>query len=320
MDLNWLYIVLYALFLLVTGYFIPLFRNKKLSRTFAWIIVGVTVVVSSLATSGQPPLVRMLVIVFLQLLSMKIIVAAEVYADTNRCKKFQWLAFSVGWFGMRPVLFEKLPAPALPHMGLAYKGVTAMVAGFFLLYFSYLSERFPEPSRYFISFLLLLIGVSLILHFGILNLVAAGWRWMGVDVAELFRSPYRSRSLKEFWGKRWNVAFSEMTALIAYRPLKGRLGTENAMIASFLLSGLLHEIAISLPVRTGYGLPMLYFSIHAAAMYAEERSYVVQKIIAHRFLSRVWVVTLLILPLPLLFHREFVLLVLVPLRNMLLMV
>lgn len=36
--------------------------------------------------------------------------------------------------------------------------------------------------------------------------------------------------------------------------------------------------------------------------------------------SRIWVITLLILPLPLLFHREFVIQVLTPLRDMLLMV
>lgn len=319
MDLSWLNIVLYVLFLVAAGYFIPLFRNRKLSRTFAWIIALATVIVSSQVTSGQSPLVRMLIIVFLQLLSMKVIVAAEVYADANRCKKFQWLAFSVGWFGMRPALFEKLPAPALPYIHLVNKGVTSIAGGFFLLYLSFLTERFTKPPAYFISSLLLLIGVSLILHFGVLNLAAALWRWMGVDVAELFRSPYRSRSLKEFWGKRWNIAFSEMTTLIAYRPLKGKVGKEKAMIASFLLSGLLHEIAISLPVRAGYGLPMLYFTIHAVAMYAEERSNIVQKIIAHRFLSRVWVMALLVLPLPLLFHQEFMVSVLVPLRNMLLM-
>lgn len=318
MDLSWLYIVMYILFLVTAGYFIPITGSKKLSRFVAWIIAVVTLVVSCLATSGQSPLMRMVVIVFLQLLSMKIIVAAEVYSDANRLKKIQWLAFS-GWFGMRPALFEKLPAPALPYIHLVYKGVAAMAIGFFLLCLSFFTERFTQAPAYFITCLLLLAGVSMMLHFGILNLTAAMWRWLGVDVAELFRSPYRSRSLKEFWGKRWNVAFSEMTALIAYRPLKESLGTEKAVIASFLLSGLLHEIAISLPVRAGYGLPMLYFVIHAAAMQAEARSSIVQKIIAHRFMSRVWVITLLILPLPLLFHREFMLNVLVPLRNILLM-
>jgi hypothetical protein len=128
----------------------------------------------------------------------------------------------------------------------------------------------------------------------------------------------RFHSLKEFWGKRWNIAFSEMTALIAYRPLKTKIGVEKAVIVSFLLSGLLHEIAISLPVRAGYGLPLIYFGIHAFAMHLEAKSPIIQKITRHKFLSHVWVMTLLVLPMPLLFHPAFMQHVLIPLRTLLL--
>jgi alginate O-acetyltransferase complex protein AlgI len=87
-----------------------------------------------------------------------------------------------------------------------------------------------------------------------------------------------------------------MTTLIAYRPLKTKIGIDKAVIASFLLSGLLHEIAISLPVRTGFGLPMSYFIIHAVAMYLESKSTFVQRIVRHNIFSHVWVMSLLILP------------------------
>jgi D-alanyl-lipoteichoic acid acyltransferase DltB (MBOAT superfamily) len=163
-----------------------------------------------------------------------------------------------------------------------------------------------------------LAGLSLILHFGILNLSTALWRRLGVDVSELFRSPYKARSLKEFWGKRWNLAFSEMTALIAYRPLKYKIGAENAVIISFLVSGLLHEIAISFPVSSGYGLPLLYFIIHAVAMQLEAKSLFVKRLLSHRLLSHIWVLSLLVIPMPILFHRAFVSEVLIPLREMLL--
>lgn len=105
----------------------------------------------------------------------------------------------------------------------------------------------------------MLAGMSFILHFGILNLSTAAWRMTGVDITELFIAPYKSKSLKEFWGKRWNMAFSEMTALVIYKPLVGTYGKSLAMIAAFSVSGILHEIAISFPVQSGYGLPLLFF-------------------------------------------------------------
>jgi alginate O-acetyltransferase complex protein AlgI len=50
-----------------------------------------------------------------------------------------------------------------------------------------------------------------------------------------------------------------MTAMAVHRPLQRRLGRGPALLGSFLVSGLLHEVAISLPVRAGWGLPKLYF-------------------------------------------------------------
>jgi hypothetical protein len=315
--MNWLYILCYVTFLLVLGYILPLLKKESLTRTLSWAIVAVTVLVSTLITSNQSPLTRMVVIVFLQLLSMKIVVVTETYSGENRLNFFQWISFSAGWFGMRPVLFEKLPSASFPYFGLIVKGVSRIAMGFIFLYLSIVAER-NSMFIFFVPQLLMLAGLSFILHFGILNLSTALWRFLGVDVSELFRAPYRSKSLKEFWGKRWNVAFSEMTALIVYRPLKTKIGVEKAVISSFLLSGLLHEIAISFPVRAGYGLPMIYFGIHAFAMHLEAKSQLVQKIIRHKFLSHVWVMSLLVLPMPILFHSEFIQHVLVPLRNLIL--
>jgi hypothetical protein len=318
MGMTWLYILCYALFLLITGYILPFLRQKSLARVFAWTIAAVTVLISTLITLNQSPLIRMLVIVCLQLLSMKIVVTTETYSGGNKLKFFQWINFSAGWFGMRPVLFEKLPSVPLPYFNLILKGVSRIIIGFAFLYLSIIAERNSVAGTFFGPQLLMLVGLSLILHFGILNLSAASWRFLGVDVSELFKAPYRSKSLKEFWGKRWNVAFSEMTVLIAYRPLKAKIGVEKAVFISFLLSGLLHEIAISFPVRAGYGLPMIYFGIHAFAMHMEAKSQLVQKIIRHKFLSHLWVMSLLVLPMPILFHSEFIQHVLLPLRNLIL--
>jgi hypothetical protein len=49
---------------------------------------------------------------------------------------------------------------------------------------------------------LLLPGLSLVLHFGVFNLLAGAWRLAGVDCRPLFLAPLESTSLAEFWGRR----------------------------------------------------------------------------------------------------------------------
>ncbi len=150
----------------------------------------------------------------------------------------------------------------------------------------------------------LLPGLSLILHFGIFNIVAGIWRSIGVNVHPLFRAPLQSQSLTEFWGRRWNLAFSEMTTLAVYRPLAASVGTRPALVASFIFSGLLHELAISLPVRAGFGLPLLYFAVHGGLTLIERE-------LTRRgrplcgWVGRAWTLFWLILPLPILFHQPF---------------
>jgi alginate O-acetyltransferase complex protein AlgI len=151
---------------------------------------------------------------------------------------------------------------------------------------------------------LLLPGLSLVLHFGICNVLAGSWRLAGVACDELFREPWRSQNLAEFWSRRWNLAFSQMTAIAVYRPLAPKWSRGGAVMAGFLVSGLLHEMALSVPVRGGYGLPFLYFALHGALVSIEralERR-------GHRLSGSVgwtWAFVWLVGPLPLLFHRPF---------------
>lgn len=320
MDLTWFVILIWLLSLLVIGYVSPLIKDLRKARLSAWMIAIGTAVFSSLISSHQPPLIRMVIIVVLQLVSMKILVAIESYSGEQRLTPMQWASFTLGWFGMRPAPFEKLRSSSLPSARILWKGILRGVIGVFLLYLSLLLQNHSQVHKIFLSQLLLLAGLSLILHFGILNLCTAFWRSQGANVSELFQAPYKSKSLKEFWGKRWNIAFSEMTALIAYRPLKSKAGIEKALVISFLLSGLLHEVAISLPVRTGFGLPMTYFVIQVFAMHLEAHSAFLQKLLQRKWLAHAWVMALLIVPMPLLFHREFIEQVLIPLRTVVLQI
>jgi alginate O-acetyltransferase complex protein AlgI len=95
-----------------------------------------------------------------------------------------------------------------------------------------------------------------------------------------------------------------MTAISVYRPLCKRLGRGPALFAAFLFSGLLHEMAISLPVRGGFGLPLAYFGIHGGLVLLERR--LMERGLPLRgWVGRAWTILWLTLPLPLLFHGPF---------------
>ena len=68
-------------------------------------------------------------------------------------------------------------------------------------------------------------------------------KMMGIDLMENFRSPYLSKSIKEFWG-RWHISLSTWFKDYVYIPLggnrKGKIRTNFNLFATFLLSGLWH--------------------------------------------------------------------------------
>ena len=153
---------------------------------------------------------------------------------------------------------------------------------------------------------LLLIGYSLILHFGVLPASAGFWRVLGVKAYPLFNAPLLSLSLGEFWSRRWNIAFSEMTSLTVYRPLKRILGSRTSFFASFLFSGILHELVLSFPVKAGFGLPLAYFTLQAAVQSAENSIFKGKRAFEGRkWAARLWVYFWILGPAPLLFHPAF---------------
>ncbi len=124
--------------------------------------------------------------------------------------------------------------------------------------------------------------------------------------------PLRSVSLGEFWGRRWNTAFRDLTHRFLFRPLRPRLGATGAVCAGFVFSGVVHDAVISLPARGGFGRPTLFFSLQAAGILIE-RSPAGKRIGLGRG-WRGWVFTMGMLTVPvfLLFHPPFVRTVIVP--------
>ena len=145
-----------------------------------------------------------------------------------------------------------------------------------------------------------LIGLGLVVHFGLLHLLSVVLRLQGFDAQPLFDRPTASRSVGEFWGRRWNRAFADVAGRWIYRPLAPLVGPRRAVLAVFLTSGVVHDMLLSVPAGGGYGLCTLYFALQAAGMLLLRG-------------RRRWVAVLVVvLPLPLLFHPVFMRAVLLP--------
>jgi alginate O-acetyltransferase complex protein AlgI len=300
---------------ILAGYALPRLGLPRHARAVAWtILIAGTAGVERLC-AVQPPGVRMVALISFALLAMKVVVVIEEQARGLKPLAFgRWLGFSAGWIGMQPRLFASAAAGPLPGAGaLMRRGFLHAVSGAVLV----VLERFAwtEFQSRLLASLLLLPGLSLMLHFGLCNLLAGAWRLGAVPCDALFRAPLRSQNLGAFWSKRWNLAFSEMTTIAVYRPLVTRIGRGPALLAGFALSGLLHELAISVPVRAGFGLPLLYFLMHGGLVLVE-RALSRAGHPLNGWIGRVWVFFWVLAPLPLLFHPPFLAGVIWPLIGM----
>ncbi|MGQ7855547.1 MBOAT family protein [Pedobacter sp. WC2501] len=301
-----LYFVVLNTAIIIFGYFMI----KKAHSIFAWLLLLISLATIWFISGGMHPVVKMLTIITTAFISMKVIVTTESYKGKPTMLTFnQWLLFVVGWAGMRAQPFEYFGGAAVPGAWDMIKfGISRLLAGAMLIVLAHAIVRgsFNPTIIYITVSALLLVSFSLVLHFGLLSTSAGIWRLSGVHAYYLFNRPATSVSLTEFWGKRWNIAFIEMTTIALLRPLRHRLGNAAALLIAFLFSGLLHELALSVPVNKGFGLPLLYFFIQGLMVLLEKRlAFSGSRFLQNRMIARIWVFFWLVVPIPLLFHKAF---------------
>lgn len=295
------------LVIVIAGYFILKLKIVWLS----WGMLTVSILSVHLIFLHENSIVRMLAIIATTFTAMKVIAATEEHKQKAQILSFkQWFVFATAWAGMRAQPFETLGAPPLPNTWPMVRfGLIRLITGFAIVLLARHLATLPfntEIKHITIS-AMLLIGYSLILHFGLLSISAGMWRFLGVNTYFLFKAPAKATSLTEFWSKRWNIAFSEMTSIAIFRPLHNKVGAAGALMLAFAFSGLLHELALSVPVNAGYGLPMLYFIMHGTLVLFE-KLLVSKRIpfLKHPFIAHTWIFFWLIVPAPLLFHIHFI--------------
>ncbi len=219
-------------------------------------------------------------------------------------------AYLVAWPGLDAATF--LGKRVAGTRGSAGEWLTAlaMLAAGALLFFAG-ARQLAAVSPYLAGWVGM-VGIVLMLHFGIFHLLSCGWRRCQVRARPLMDRPLASTSLGEFWGRRWNTAFRDLTHRFLFQPCTSRFGTRWGLLAGFLFSGVAHDIVISLPARGGYGGPTIYFAIQGAAMVVE-RSAPGRTIGLGRGLrGRLFAALVLVAPVGWLFHRPFVLGIVLP--------
>jgi len=68
---------------------------------------------------------------------------------------------------------------------------------------------------------------------------------MALDLEPQFDRPYLSASLRDFWGRRWNLSVPALLRQCVFRPVRARLGAPAGVLAAFVVSGLMHEAMFS---------------------------------------------------------------------------
>ena len=225
---------------------------------------------------------------------------------------WQHCAYLIAWPGMDAAAFLQQRTPARQSSCGSKEwslASTKIVAGMLLLFG--LPRLIPPEHEYAVG----LIGMAafvVIVHFGVFHFLSCSWRGAGLTARLVMDRPITSASVGEFWGKRWNTAFRDLTHHCLFRPLARRFGWRSGLAVGFLFSGLIHDIVISLPARGGYGGPTVYFAMQGLAILIERSEAGRRLGLGSGWRGRCFAAAVLVMPVGLLFHRPFVLGILVP--------
>ncbi|KAL6851500.1 hypothetical protein ACP4OV_020433 [Aristida adscensionis] len=105
----------------------------------------------------------------------------------------------------------------------------------------------------------------------LLPCAAAAAGALGMETAPQFDRPYLASSLRDFWGRRWNLVVPAVLRPAVYHPVRARAGRAAGVMAAFLVSGVMHEAMVCyVALRPPTGEMAAFFLLHGASCVAEE--------------------------------------------------
>mmetsp|Transcript_167939 Transcript_167939/g.322480 ORF Transcript_167939/g.322480 Transcript_167939/m.322480 type:complete len:531 (+) Transcript_167939:62-1654(+) len=256
------------------------------------------------------PFGRMLVIIIVLFMVMKICVFMMPKSKGSELTYFQMMLFFFVWPGMQPARFLERKK-GLDWWKDAMWGTLWTILGILWCFgIKFISDAGLSPEW---AGLLALPAVSMMGHIGAFRLLRGALRLVGYDVEQLFVDPLLATSLSDFWGQRWNIAFSDMNRFVFVAAIKAAL-TEDLQLSkdaaslagvftAFVASAGLHEFGITLPVLSGFGGPSLYFVIQGFCVVVEKQTTTWRE--NHPICTRLIMWIALATPFPLLFVVAF---------------
>ena len=274
-----------------------------------WLPIAVLPLTAVACRNLVPPWVFMWVLSFAIYLSLKWV---TWWRARERIAHPAWrsAAYLLAWPGMDAGAFldasQRVPPPA-PTTWLS--GIFETILGAILLWV--VARSIPQANSLLRGWVGML-ALILLLHFGTFRIVALLWQSLGVKAKAIMSAPLRSTSLGEFWGKRWNLGFRQLSHELIFRPMHRKLGVESAGFLVFVVSGLIHDLVISLPARGGYGLPTIYFLLQGMGMTVEHSQFGKRLGLGQGVRGWCFMMVFLAAPVFWLFHPLFVLRVILP--------
>lgn len=291
-------LILYWCAIVCAIYLLP---GQRLRNAAGWSILALYLLFLFLSVADFNSLERLVLSTIGLLLSIK--ASALLLRSRDEIRSFSLVGMGLYlsiWPGLDPQPFK-----ARQEFSVQFE--TRFVPGYFRLMVGLLTclgIAFLEPSM---GTELIgwagLFALGLTVHFGYTDVLSSLMQLGGWNIRPLFEHPMRSTTLREFWSRRWNIAFVEMNKTL-FLPLLSKLVRNKALTLTmvFLISGLLHEIAISYSSGGRPGLPTLYFLLQALVLLGQDK-------LANSRISpyamRTLTLLCIIVPLPILFTTSF---------------
>ncbi len=283
--------------------------SKAGQQVLAWLPLFLLPTIAILISSAWPAWGRMWALAFAIYAGFKWL----TFATSPAASQATWdrqLGYLFLWVGMdAEQFFAARPDIARPRATELLWAVGQLATGAWLLVG--LAPRLVESSPYWAGWVAM-TGIVSVLHFGVAHFLSLAWRSVGVNARPIMEKPVFARSLADFWGRRWNLAFRDLMHRFVFRPLVPVVGAAWSTVAVFVVSGVIHDAVISYTARGGWGLPTLYFAIQAAAAFVERSTFGKRLGLGRGLLGWLFAVAVVVGPAGLLFHGPFIANVVVP--------
>jgi len=267
-----------------------------------WLPIPILVVAAVAVGRQFPPWLYMWTLAFTLFAGCKWFCFRRDLAKVQTISLGKKLAFLFGWVGMNAGFLKPKRTEAPRTIEWIFAALKIALGAILLWVFT--------PRAIAINPLLAgwngMTGVVLLLHFGLFQMLWLGWRAAGFNPEPLMRAPLLSRSVGEFWGNRWNTAFNALAARFLFHPLRRRIGIPLVTMLVFLVSGLVHDLILSVPARGGYGLPTLYFLLQGAVVLFERTAFARKLQLNRGFRGRLFTIGVVAGPAFWLFHPVFI--------------